>query len=67
MLGWHVWSLRVSGTSVQALLTFRFFTEISGVTIIGVPLYITLSFFPEAFNIFERLVFGYYVVKELFF
>ena len=40
-LGWHLWSLSVYITSVQALLTFIVSGEKSGVILIGLPLYVT--------------------------
>ena len=39
-LGWHLCSLRVCMTSVQALLAFRVSIEKSGVILIGLPLYV---------------------------
>ena len=50
-LGWHLCSLRVCITSVQDLLAFTASGEKSGVVLIGLPLYVTCSFFLTAFNI----------------
>jgi hypothetical protein len=43
-LAWHLCSLRVWMTSVQALLAFRVFGEKSGAILIGLPLYVTAPF-----------------------
>ena len=40
-LGWHLFSLRVCITSVQALLAFIVSGEKSDVILIGLPLYVT--------------------------
>ena len=40
-LGWHLCSLSVCITSVQALLAFIVSGEKSGVILIGLPLYVT--------------------------
>jgi hypothetical protein len=40
-LGWHLCSLRVCMTATQDLLTFIVSGEKSGVTLIGLPLYVT--------------------------
>ena len=40
-LGWHLCSLSVCITSVQNLLAFIVSGEISGVILIGLPLYVT--------------------------
>ena len=40
-LGWHLYSLSVCITSVQALLSFIVSGEKSGVILIGLPLYVT--------------------------
>ena len=40
-LGWHLCSLSVCITSVQALLAFIVSGERSGVILIGLPLYVT--------------------------
>ena len=40
-LGWHLYSLSVCITSVQALLAFIVSGEKSGVILIGLPLYVT--------------------------
>jgi hypothetical protein len=40
-LGWHLCSLRVYMTSAQNILDFIVSDKISGVTLIGVPLYVT--------------------------
>jgi hypothetical protein len=40
-LGWHLCSLSVCITSVQALLAFIVSGENSGVILIGLPLYVT--------------------------
>ena len=40
-LGWHLCSLSVSITSVQALLSFIVSGEKSGIILIGLPLYVT--------------------------
>jgi hypothetical protein len=50
-LGWHLCSLRVCMTSSQDLLSFILPGEKSGVILIGLPLYVTLSFSLTAFNI----------------
>ena len=41
ILGWHLCSLRVCITSLQALLAFIVSGEKSGVILIGLPLYVT--------------------------
>jgi hypothetical protein len=51
ILGWHLCSLRVCMTSVQDLLVFRVSVEKSGVSLIGLPLYVTCPFPLIAFNI----------------
>ena len=43
-LGWHLWTLRVCVTSVQAVLAFRVSVEKFGVILIGLPLYVTWPF-----------------------
>ena len=49
-LGWHLCSLSVCITSVQALLAFIVSGEKSGVILIGLSLYICyLNFFPYCF------------------
>ena len=40
-LGWHLCSLSVCVTSVQAILAFIVSGEKSGVILIGLPLYVT--------------------------
>jgi hypothetical protein len=50
-LGWHLCSLRVWMTSVQDLLAFRVSIEMSGVILIGLPLYVSWPFSLIAFNI----------------
>ena len=40
-LGWHLCSLRVCITFVQDLLAFIVYGEKSGVSLIGLPLYVT--------------------------
>jgi hypothetical protein len=50
-LGWHLCSFRVWMTSVQDLLAFRVSVEKSGVILVSLPLYVTLSFYLIAFNI----------------
>ena len=40
-LGWHLCSLRVYMTSIQDLLAFIVSGEMSGVILIGLPLYVT--------------------------
>jgi hypothetical protein len=50
-LGWHLCSLRVYITSVQALLAFVVSGEKSSVIAIGLPLYITSTFYLTTFNI----------------
>ena len=40
-LGWHLYSLSVCITSVQALLAFIVSGENSGVILIGLPFYVT--------------------------
>ena len=50
-LGWHLCSLSVCITSVQALLAFIVSGEKSGVILIGLPLYVTWPFFLAAFKI----------------
>jgi hypothetical protein len=49
-LGWHWCSVRVYMTSAQDLLAFRVSSEMSGVIVIGLPLYDTRPFFLTAFN-----------------
>ena len=44
-LGWHLCSLRVCITSVQDLLAFIASGEMSGVIIIGLPLYVFVCLF----------------------
>ena len=43
-LGWHLCSLRVYMTSAQDLLPFIVSGEKSGITLIGLPLYVTWLF-----------------------
>ena len=50
-LGWHLCSLRVCMTSVQAHLAFIVSGEKSGVILICLPLYVTWPFSLTAFNI----------------
>jgi hypothetical protein len=40
-LGWHLCTLSICITSVQDLLTFIVSGEISGIILIGLPLYVT--------------------------
>jgi len=50
-MGWHLWSLRVCKTSVQAPLDFRVSIEKLSRVIIGLPSYVTWSFPFASFNI----------------
>jgi hypothetical protein len=50
-LGWHFCSLRVCKTSDQALLAFT----VSGVILIGQPLYVTWCFYLADFDILSLL------------
>ena len=52
-LGWYLCSLRVHITSVQDLRAFIVSGEKSGVILIGLPLYVTLPFSLNAFNILQ--------------
>jgi hypothetical protein len=49
--GWQLCSFSVCITSVQDLLAFIVYGEMSGVILIGLPLYVTLLFYLTAFNI----------------
>jgi hypothetical protein len=48
-LGWHLCSLRVCMTSAQVLIIFIVSGEKSVVSLIGLPLYVMLPFFPYCF------------------
>ena len=50
-LGWHLCSLSVCITSVQDLLAFIVSSEMSGVILIGLSLYV-IDLFPFQFSIF---------------
>lgn len=50
-LGYHLWSLRVCKTSVQALLSFKFSIEKLGVILIGSAFIYYVVFFLAAFDI----------------
>lgn len=54
-LDWLLWILRVCNTYFSVLLKFRVSIGMSGVFLIGLPLFITWSFFLEAFIILPLL------------
>lgn len=50
-LDWHLWSPRVYRISVQALLPFRLFFEMSGIILIGLLSYVPYFFSLADFNV----------------